>query len=353
MSINPRISPNNPLRVALTGFGRVAQRHVDAMRALDPEAARWVAVCDIDESARSAAARALDVPVFERYADMLAEAEPDVVVLATPSGLHPEQAIRAAEQGIHVITEKPMATRWTDGRRMVEAARAAGTELFVVKQQRYSPLVRALRRAIDQQRFGRIYAANLNVFWTRPQSYYDLAPWRGTWELDGGALMNQAIHYIDLLQWLLGPVESVHAFIATLARNIEVEDTATMNLRWRSGALGSATVTMLTPPQNYEASITIVGEHGLVRLGGVACNEVVTWRFDDPHPDDDELPTIVGDGSVYGSGHTPLYQNIFAALRGETASHVDGAEGLKALELVVAAYRSSQEGRRISLPLEL
>lgn len=345
--------PAQPLRFAIVGFGRVAQRHVDAMAAVSELDAGWVAVCDTDEGARARAVEALDVPVFEHYDVLIDEVKPDVVVLATPSGLHPEQSVRAAEAGIHVITEKPMATRWTDGRRMVEAARVAGTKLFVVKQQRFSPLVRALKRAIEQQRFGRIYAAHLNVLWTRPQSYYDLAAWRGTWELDGGALMNQAIHYIDLLQWLLGPVESVHAFTATLARNVEVEDTATMNLRWRSGALGAATVTMLTSPANYEAAITIVGEHGLVRLGGVACNEVATWRFDTPHPDDERLPAIVGDECVYGSGHIPLYRNIVSTLRGTPAPHVDGAEGLKALELVVAAYRSAQEGRRISLPLEI
>lgn len=355
VSIPVRTEPivSRALRFALVGFGRVAARHVDAMDAVDPAHARWVAVCDVDPGARERA-RALNVPSFESYDTMLDEVRPDVVVLATPSGVHPRQAIRAARAGVHVVTEKPMATRWSDAQRMVREAEDADVLLFVVKQQRFSPLVRALKHAIDQQRFGRIYAAQLNVLWTRPQAYYDLAPWRGTWELDGGALMNQAIHYIDLLQWLLGPVESVHAFIATLARNIEVEDTATLNLRWRSGALGSATVTMLAAPTNYEAAVTVIGERGLVRLGGVACNELATWRFDTPHPDDDELPELaMQHDCLYGGGHLPLYQNIVATLRGEAAADVDGSEGLKSLEVVVAAYRSAQEGRRISLPLEL
>lgn len=324
------------------------------MNALGSDVARWVAVCDTDPGARQRAGETLDVPTFEDYQTLMDECRPDVVVLATPSGLHPGQAVHAAERGVHTVTEKPMATRWSDGQRMVRAAEDAGTHLFVVKQQRYSPVVRALKRAVDQHRFGRIYAAHLNVLWTRPQHYYDLAAWRGTWELDGGVLMNQAIHYIDLLQWLLGPVESVQAFTATLARTIEVEDTAAMSLRWRCGALGSATVTMLTSPSNYEAAITIIGERGLVRLGGVACNELATWRFDSAHPDDDDLPMPTPDTEcVYGSGHAPFYQNVAATLRGESSADVDGHEGLKSLEVVIAAYRSAQEGRRISLPLDL
>lgn len=353
--MSPRLSviEERPLRFALVGFGRVAPRHLDAMAALDNDVARWVAVCDPDPGARQRAAQELDVPVLADYDTLLREVRPDLVVLATPSGLHPAQAVRAAEAGVHVLTEKPMATRWSDGQRMVAAAAQAGTALFVVKQQRYSPLIQALKRTVEAHRFGRIYSVHLSVLWTRPQQYYDLAAWRGTWELDGGALMNQAIHYVDLLQWLFGPVESVHAVTATLARNIEVEDTASMTLRWRSGALGSVNVTMLTSPTNYEAAITVVGERGLVRLGGVACNRVETWRFDEPHPDDERLSAAAHDDGLYGRGHIPMYRNIAATLRGEATADVDGAEGLKALELVVAAYRSAQEGRRVSLPLEI
>lgn len=342
-----------PLKFALVGYGRVAASHVAAMAQLDPRHARWVAVCDPDVGARARAAQDLGVPTIDNFETLLREVAPDVVVLATPSGLHPTQSILASRAGVHVITEKPMATRWSDGSRMVAAARDAGTRLFVVKQQRYTPLVQRLRAAIEQKRFGRIYAANLNVAWCRPQHYYDLAEWRGTWALDGGALMNQAIHYIDLLQWLLGPVESVHAFTATLARTIEVEDTATLNLRWRSGALGAATITMLAEPQNFEASITIIGERGLVRLGGVACNELHAWRFVDASDDDRAIRDTPLDDSVYGEGHIPFYRDVVSDLRTGVSNAVDGAEGLKSLEIVVAAYRSSQTGQRVALPLEL
>lgn len=343
---------DRPLRFALVGCGRVAPRHAEALAA-HGDTARWSAICDPDPSVRQQWSHELDVPGYADLTNLLAARDVDVVVLATPSGLHPPHAVEAAEAGVHVVTEKPMATRWTDGQRMVRACDEAGVELFVVKQHRFNPAVVALKSAIDDARFGRIYSVQLNLFWTRPQSYYDMADWRGTWELDGGALMNQAIHYVDLLQWLIGPVESVHAFTGTLARRIEVEDTAAMNLRWRSGAIGSATVTMLTHPQNYEGSLTVIGEDGTVRLGGVACNRIETWRFREPRPEDEALDADPWkDHGIYGSGHGDLYQNVIASLRGEASPVVDGHEGLKSLEIVVAAYRSAQEGRRVSLPLD-
>ena len=186
---------------------------------------------------------------------------------------------------MHVVTEKPMATRWADGLDMVKACDRAGVRLFVVKQNRRNATLQLLKRAVEQKRFGRIFMVTINVFWSRPQSYYDSSKWRGTWEFDGGALMNQASHYVDLVDWLVGPVESVQAYIATLARNIQVEDTATVGVRWRSGALGSVNVTMLAYPKNFEGSVTILGEHGTVRIGGVAVNEIQTWDFATPLPD--------------------------------------------------------------------
>ena len=343
---------DRPIRFALVGCGRVASRHVEALEACAADGG-WAAVCDVDREARTAWSERLDVPAYADLEDLLRGARADVAVLATPSGLHPEQAVRAAEAGVHVLSEKPMATRWADGQRMVRACDENRVALFVVKQHRYNPAALVLKSAIEDGRFGRIYSVQLNLFWTRPQTYYDMAPWRGTWELDGGALMNQAIHYVDLLQWLVGPVEGVHAFTATLARRIEVEDTAVVNLRWRSGALGSMTVTMLAHPDNYEGSITVIGENGVVRIGGVACNTVETWRFRDPRAEDEVLGADGWrDEGIYGSGHAAIYHNVIQSLRGEDRPIVDGHEGLKSLEIVVAAYRSAQEGRRVALPLE-
>jgi UDP-N-acetyl-2-amino-2-deoxyglucuronate dehydrogenase len=274
-------------------------------------------------------------------------------VLASPSGLHARQAIEAAQAGCHVMTEKPMATRWEDGRHMVEIFDRAGLRLFVVKQNRKNPTLRLLKRAVEKRRFGRIYLASVNVFWTRPQEYYDSDGWRGKWEFDGGALMNQASHYVDLLDWIVGPVESVQAYIGTLARNIEVEDTGVVGIKWRSGALGSLNVTMLTYPKNLEGSITILGETGTVRIGGIAANEIQHWEFDS-HDADDDLAHEASyvSRSVYGHGHGLYYENVIEVLRGRCEPDTDGREGLRSLELLTAMYISARDGRRVSLPLE-
>jgi len=246
-----------------------------------------------------------------------------------------------------------MATRWKDGLRMVEACDHAGVTLFVVKQNRRNPTLQLLKRAVMQKRFGRICMVVINVFWTRPQEYYDMDAWRGTWEFDGGALMNQASHYVDLLDWLIGPIESLQAYTGTLARDIEVEDTATMNIRWRSGAMGSMNVTMLTYPKNLEGSITILGEKGTVRVGGVAVNEIQHWEFAEPHEDDDKIAgAIYETTSVYGFGHPLYYDNVIKSLRGEAKPETDGREGLRSLEVLIAAYLSARDGRRVSLPLQ-
>jgi UDP-N-acetyl-2-amino-2-deoxyglucuronate dehydrogenase len=203
-----------------------------------------------------------------------------------------------------------------------------------------------------EKRFGKIHLANINVFWTRPQSYYDQAKWRGTWEFDGGAFMNQASHYIDLLEWMIGPVDAVQAMIST-TRDIEVEDTGVLNIRWRSGALGSVNVTMLTYPSNLEGSITILGEKGTVRIGGVAVNEIQVWQFDEAR----DYDTAIKDASyqttsVYGFGHPRYYENVIEVMRGRAEPETDGREGLKSLEILIAAYLSARDGRMVSLPLE-
>ena len=236
---------------------------------------------------------------------------------------------------------------------MVQACDDAGVGLFVVKQNRRNATLQLLKRAVDKKRFGRIFMATINVFWTRPQEYYDSAKWRGTWEFDGGAFMNQASHYIDLLDWLIGPVESVQAYTATLARNIQVEDTGVLSVRWRSGALGSVSVTMLTYPQNLEGSITIIGETGTVRIGGLAVNEIQHWEFADKDPDDANIKGASYETtSVYGFGHPLYYDNVIKVMRGEAEPETDGREGLRSLEILVATYLSARDGQRVALPLE-
>lgn len=236
---------------------------------------------------------------------------------------------------------------------MVKACDEAGVRLFVVKQNRRNATLQLLKKAIEQDRFGKIYSVAMNVFWTRPQDYYDSARWRGTWEFDGGAFMNQASHYIDLLHWMIGPVESVMAYTATLARNIEVEDSGVAAIRWRSGTMGTLNVTMLTYPKNMEGSITILGEKGTVRIGGVAVNEIQTWQFSDTRPEDAEVATSsYQTTSVYGLGHPLYYRNVIETLRGKAEPETDGREGLITLELLIAMYLSSRDGKRVALPLE-
>lgn len=339
------------IRFALVGCGRIAQNHFAALKQ-HSDRAELVSVCDINSNALDSAAMLTGAKPFSNMASMLADTTADIVILTTPSGLHPEQAIDVAASGRHVMTEKPMATRWHDGLRMVKACDDANVRLFVVKQNRRNATLQLLKSAVEQGRFGRIYMVNLNVFWTRPQEYYDSAPWRGTWEFDGGAFMNQASHYVDLLDWLIGPIESLQAYTATLARNIEVEDTGVISVKWRSGALGSMNVTMLTYPKNLEGSITILGEKGTVRIGGVAVNQIQHWEFSEQLVDDEKIKQASYETtSVYGFGH-PLYlDNVINVLRGEALPETDGREGLKSLETLIATYLSARDGRRVSLPL--
>lgn len=338
-------------RFALVGCGRISANHFGALET-HGNRAEIVDVCDTDPAALASAVERTGARGHTSLTEMLAKTDADAVIVTTPSGLHPAQVIEIAESGRHVISEKPMATRWRDGLRMVEACDKAGVQLFIVKQNRRNATLQLLKRAVESGRFGRIYMIALNVFWTRPQDYYDSAAWRGTWEFDGGALMNQASHYVDLLDWIGGPIESLHAYTGTLARNIQVEDTAVMNVRWRSGALGSMNVTMLTYPKNLEGSITILGEKGSVRIGGVAVNKIEHWEFDEPHPDDDQIEgASYATASVYGFGHPLYYDNVINTLTGDAIAETDGREGLRSLEVLIAAYLSARDGKRISLPL--
>lgn len=346
------IVKDRKIRVALVGCGRISANHFGAIERYR-DSIELTDVCDVNESLIDDVVTRTGAHGHVSLGSMLADTNADLVILCTPSGLHSSQAIQIAQSGRHVMTEKPMATRWRDGLAMVEACDRAGVQLFVVKQNRRNATLQLLKKAMEQGRFGRIYSVAINVFWTRPQAYYDSAKWRGTWEFDGGAFMNQASHYIDLLDWLVGPIESVMAYTGTLARNIEVEDSGVAALRWRSGAMGTVNVTMLTYPKNMEGSITILGEKGTVRIGGVAVNEIQAWQFAEPHPEDAEITKASYETtSVYGFGHPAYYDNVIKTLRGEAEPETDGREGLKSLEVLIALYLSARDGRRVALPLE-
>ncbi|MEO8193651.1 MAG: Gfo/Idh/MocA family oxidoreductase [Gemmatimonadales bacterium] len=338
-------------RIALVGCGRISRNHVDAVGRID--GLELVAAADENESRARELAEPLGIPWFSSYERMLAEVECDVVAIATPSGLHAGQGVIAARAGKHVVMEKPMAISLKGADELVKACDEAHVSLFVVKQNRLNAPVQMLKRAVDKGRFGRLYMANCTVLWARPQEYYDQAPWRGTWEFDGGAFMNQASHYVDLIQWVMGPVESVMAKTATLARRIETEDTGVAILRFRSGALGVIEVTMLTYPRNMEGSITVLGEKGTVKIGGTAVNKVEHWEFADGEPEDEVARAIDSNPpNIYGYGHEGYYRNVLAVLRGEAKPDTDGRAGRKSLELILGIYESARTGREIPLPLK-
>jgi len=337
-------------RIALVGCGRISGNHVDAIAQVD--GLTLAAVCDSVEERARQTGESRGVPWFTEYGRMLSEASADAVAICTPSGLHSAQGVQAASAGKHVITEKPMSITLEQADALVQACDTAGVTLFVVKQNRLNPSVQLLKRAVDKGRFGRIYLANTTVRWHRPQEYYDAAPWRGTWEFDGGAFMNQASHYVDLIQWLVGPVESVVAKTATQGRKIEAEDSGAAVLRFRNGALGVIEVNVLTYPRNWEGSIAIIGEKGSAKIGGTAVNKVEHWQFSE-YDDDDKLveSATTNPPSVYGFGHLGYYRNVLSVLRGEAQPETDGRAGRKSLELILGIYESAKTGRDVPLPL--
>lgn len=334
------------------GCGRISTNHFQSIEA-HKDKMTLVAVCDNNQSTLNKLKKKFNVNSYLSLDELLINESLDVVSLCTPSGLHSIQTQKCAKYGVNVITEKPMATSWQDGLKMVKACDDASVHLFVVKQNRHNPTLQLLKRAINENRFGKINMVQLNVFWTRPQSYYDQASWRGTWELDGGALMNQASHYIDLLDWLIGPVEKIQA-MTSRSRDIEVEDTGVLNVKWKNGTLGSMSVTMLTYPQNLEGSITILGDNGSAKLSGIAANEIKLWEFDISKDYDKTINNLTyKPSSVYGHGHSLYYTNVVETLCGNAKPDTDGNDGLRSLEIIIAAYLSAKDERVISLPLDI
>jgi UDP-N-acetyl-2-amino-2-deoxyglucuronate dehydrogenase len=345
------IIKNRKIRTAIVGCGRISNKHFKSIEE-HQDNMELVSICEINVEILREHKKKYNVNGYNDLSDMLKSENLDLIILCTPSGIHALQTEICAQNRVNVMTEKPMATMWSDGLRMVKDCDEAGIRLFVVKQNRRNPTLQLLKQAINEKRFGKIHMVHINVFWTRPQEYYDQASWRGTWEYDGGAFMNQASHYVDLLEWLIGPVDKVQSMMST-TRDIEVEDTGVMNIKWRNGALGSMSVTMLTYPKNFEGSITILGEKGTVRVGGVAVNDIQHWEFDKHKSYDDKIREAnYQSESVYGIGHPLYYKNVIEVLQGKAEPETDGREGLRSLEILVAAYLSVKKNKSISLPLE-
>jgi predicted dehydrogenase len=339
------------LRFALVGCGRIAKRHAELLGHGQIAGAQLAAVCDLVADKAGRLAAPFGVPVYTDMHEMCRRERFDVLIVLTESGNHARHVVELAQYGRHIVVEKPMALTLDDADSMVRACDAQGIKLFVVKQNRFNVPVRKLREAVEAGRFGRMVLGTVRVRWCRPQSYYDQDAWRGTWALDGGVLANQASHHVDLLEWMMGDVESVFAKCTTALARIEAEDTAVVLLKFRSGALGVIEATTATRPRDLEGSISLLGEGGTVEIGGFAVNEMRVWQFGEPRPGDEEVLArySVNPPSVYGFGHQAYYDHVVECITHDRRQLVDGLEGRRSLELISAIYESAETGREVPM----
>lgn len=334
----------------LIGCGRISKNHLESIKALS--GARLVAVSDVKEEALSAAVAKYSCQGYSDYRDLLLNPEVDIINICTESGLHAQIAIDAMKAGKHVLVEKPMAMSLAEADAMIATAQRMGVKLGVVHQNRFNTAIVKLRQALEDSKFGKLTHASAVVRWNRNDEYYLQAPWRGTWAQDGGCLMNQSIHNIDLLQWMMGPVESLFAYTATNMRNIEAEDLGMVLLKFKNGALGAIEATTTIYPKNLEETLSVFGSTGSASIGGIAVNKIEIWRFDGENEtavvaqQDKEPP------NVYGFGHADIIKDFMEAISENRDPAVSGLEGRKALEIILAVYHSVKYKKEITFPLK-
>lgn len=339
------------IKFALLGCGRISKRHSELLGLGQIEGACLAAVCDIDVIKAIKISEQMKVPYFSNMHQMMSSTEIDVVVVLTESGNHAEHVIELARYGKHIIVEKPMALTLDDADAMISACDKAGIKLFVVKQNRFNVPVIKLREALEEGRFGKLVLGTVRVRWCRTQAYYDQAAWRGTWAMDGGVLTNQASHHVDMLEWMLGEVDSVFAMSTTALANIEAEDTAIVTVRFKNGALGVIEATTAVRPKDLEGSISVLGEGGTVEIGGFAVNQMKTWNFVEQRPGDNEVMEkySVNPPNVYGFGHQAYYEHVVDCIQNNKQHLIDGLVGRKSLELINAIYESIETGQEVRL----
>ncbi len=339
------------LRFALVGCGRIAKRHSELLGHGEITGASLAAVCDVQADRAEQFGTRFDVPWFTDMDELMRTVDPDVVSVLTPSGDHAEHTIRLAMYGKPIVVEKPLALTLEDADAMIRACDQHRCKLFVVKQNRFNVPVMKLREALDAGRFGRLVMGTVRVRWCRRQDYYDQDAWRGTWAQDGGVLANQASHHVDLLEWMMGEVDSVVAKARTALVDIEAEDCAVALVRFRNGALGVIEATTAARPTDLEGSISILGEHGTVVIGGFAVNEILTWTFEEETEEDRQVRErySVNPPDVYGFGHRAYLDHVVSCLDGSAPALVDGLEGRKSLELITALYESVETGREVQM----
>lgn len=344
------------LNFALIGCGRISKNHIEALKN-NQDLATLVAVCDlkIEKAQDAKELYQQDIRVYTDYEEMLNKETLDAVAIATESGNHCTITVKSLQAGCHVIVEKPMALSTQDAQSMIDAAQTSNKKLCVCHQNRFNPPIQHLRTALEKERFGKLVNVTARILWNRNEAYYAQAEWRGTYQHDGGTLMNQCIHNIDLLQWMAGgEIDTVYAQTDTFLRPIEAEDFGAIIVRFKNGVIGIIEGSACVFPKNLEETLSVFGEKGTVVIGGLAVNKLETWQFADERENEADILKAHDNDveNVYGQGHTPLYRDMIDAINNNTKPLVTGEEGKKALSIILAAYKSQKTGLPVKFPLE-
>lgn len=336
------------IKVGLVGCGRISKKHSNILGDNLVDGITLKAVCDINFNKAQNIAKKYNVIPYSSMHEMMIKEEIDLIAVLTESGNHAKNVIELSKYGKDIIVEKPMALNNKDAELMIEACNNNKIKLFVIKQNRYNNAIAELKETIQKKKLGKLFLGTVRVRWSRDQKYYDQDGWRGTLAMDGGVLSNQASHHIDLLHWLMGPVESVFAKSKTAQVKIEAEDTALVILKFKSGALGLIEATTATRPNDLEGSISILGSMGTIVVGGFAANKVDTWNIlGEVNSSMDYLNENPKD--VYGFGHVKLYQKIVNDFKNDESTLVDGIEGLKSVKIISAIYESVKTNKEVRL----
>ncbi|MFH1240118.1 MAG: Gfo/Idh/MocA family oxidoreductase [Candidatus Diapherotrites archaeon] len=336
------------VRFGLIGCGKISKKHITAIK--NTQNAELTAVCDLKKELAEKTGKENNVPWFASYKEMLEKADIDAVSIITPSGLHWEPAVDSANAGKHVVVEKPMALTLKDADKVIAACKKNNVKLFEVKQNRFNKPIVKLKEAIDSGKFKKFVIATARMRWTRKQDYYDAVDWRGTWAMDGGVISNQANHHIDLLQWLMGDIESVMCKTATRLADIEADDTAVAIIKFSNGALGIIEATTATRPKDLEGSISVLGEGGTVIVGGFSADKLDIWQFEDGAYKIDE--DFKQNPNVFAYNHAKFFENVVDCILHDKKAVIDGNEARKSIELINALYESAASGREIFLKFE-
>lgn len=341
------------MKYALIGCGRISFNHIQAAKNNKLEI---IAVCDIVPEKMSRSDLPSNTRKYTNYKELLEKEKPDLVAVATESGKHAAIAVDCINAGCNVIIEKPIALSLKDADCIISSAKEKGVLVCTNHQNRFNKSVQYIRKAIESKRFGRLFYGTAHIRWNRGQDYYLQAPWRGTWEQDGGALMNQCIHNIDLLRWIMGnEIDEVFAYTDNLNHPfIKSEDLGLALIRFKNGSYGIIEGTTNVYPKNLEETLYIFGENASVKAGGKSVNTIEEWRFADALDDPVSIKASCHENptNVYGHGHTPLYADMIESIKIGREPYVTGEDGRRALELVLAIYKSSYEGKPVKLPLE-